>query len=236
MEALLIVFFLILIGIISVVYSGNYWGNLTEQAARNKGYRGDEWYWKGFWRGERAFHEVVAAPDLSEYTSKGGKSHLTEWAEEGFVIKKEPRMVNENDWVCKKCDRVNESYVGTCACGNTKRDNKEGDKDIKEAELEEKIAEIMKRKTESEQEWIKEVQSEAEKADDWFESSQSKQEELNIEQKELQSEHKDVQILHEYIDEELINIEKVKQYKELLDMGIISFAEYEKKRKELLDL
>lgn len=256
MEVLLIFIFIIVL-IVSVAYTGNYWGSLTEQAARNKGYRDGDWYWKGFWRGERAFHEVVAAPDLSEYTSKGGKSHLTEWAEDGFVVKKESKIVNENEWVCKKCGRANEPYVGTCACGNTKRDNKGKDTVINQADLEAKIAEIIKRKTESEQEWIKDVQKEAEKADDWFESLQGKSDIVSVEpqkftdwncdtqiespiasigQEEFQSEPEDVQIPQEYMDEELLNIEKAKQYKELLDRGIISYSEYEKKRKELLDL
>ncbi len=31
--------------------------------------------------------------------------------------------VNSNQWKCSKCGRLNENYVGTCACGNTKSQN-----------------------------------------------------------------------------------------------------------------
>ncbi len=236
---------------------GVYWGRVVEEAAISKGYRGKEWFWQGFFRGEKALYEAWLVPDLSGYTQKYEKSHLTELLEEDFVIKKKPRIEVEHGWRCKKCGRANEIYVGTCACGNTKRDNNGKDTVINQADLEAKIAEIIKRKTESEQAWIKEVQKEAEKAEDWFEGSQGKTDVASVEpqkftdwnidtqieslvasigQEEFQSEPEDVQIPQEYMDEELLNIEKAKQYKELLDRGIITYSEYEKKRKELLEL
>ena len=34
--------------------------------------------------------------------------------------KSENRFANLNQWQCSKCGKVNENYVGTCGCGNTK--------------------------------------------------------------------------------------------------------------------
>lgn len=36
------------------------------------------------------------------------------------IFTQSQRSISANQWKCSKCGRVNEDYVGTCACGNTK--------------------------------------------------------------------------------------------------------------------
>lgn len=43
--------------------------------------------------------------------------------EEALKPQQQESYASANQWKCKQCGKVNENYVGTCACGNTKDKN-----------------------------------------------------------------------------------------------------------------
>ncbi len=106
-------------------------------------------------------------------------------------IERENAMLKNNGWICKRCKNVNASYVGTCACGNTKSENNKS-------------------------------------------SVATKTQEATVDSGN--EDNGAVIAENVYKTAKTDNIQMVRQYKQLLDEGIISHEEYEKKRKELLEL
>lgn len=167
----------LLISLVITIAWSVFWGCMTNKIIENKGYA-ENWFWWGFFFGLIAFIIACTKPEChSFYMEK--PSHLTNLSRENDP-EWEASMINSNGWKCRRCKRVNASYVGTCSCGNTKAANSQSNTAAKPQATVQKPANNT-------------------------------------------SEEKD-------------NIQKVRQYKQLLDEGIISHEEYEKKRKELLDL
>ena len=48
----------------------------------------------------------------------------TEERKEDYTPGLKYNQTQSNNWECSNCGRVNQEYVGVCACGNKKSDNK----------------------------------------------------------------------------------------------------------------
>ena len=115
-----------LICIISAIVWGLIWGYATSSVIRNKNYTdADSWFWIGFFFGLVAFLIAVSKEEAkASYSSK--PTHLTAAAlkrDEEYLPKSIVNSIPANGWKCRRCGKGNENYTGTCACGNTKREN-----------------------------------------------------------------------------------------------------------------
>lgn len=97
--------------IIAIIW-GCVWGAATNAVIQNKGYD-ENWFWWGFFFGFIALLVALTKPD-NKHDYYQVPTHLTHAAE---------NIVPKNGWKCIKCGRGNSSYVGTCACGNSKLSN-----------------------------------------------------------------------------------------------------------------
>ena len=136
-------------------------------------------------------------------------------------MSKDDNELSNGGWKCNKCGNVNPNYTGTCNCGNTKEKNndikintpKRGGWKCRECgrfnsqETDMCTCGMTKDKSEEIRE-LKLVKSEA----------------GNIKQQSISNES---------IDLEMQNLQKLKSYKELLDMGAITQEEFDSKKEEL---
>ncbi len=225
---------------LDVILNGVYWGNKTGRVMEKRGDY-EKGFLKGFFGGRKAY--ILSLDTEEQHSFYTGETPLLDaMYSERNSIRATYSSKSEN-WQCKKCNRINADYVGTCACGNTKTANNQRDisakhqgPDIKTSENVQKVSENIQNETERKPDWIEDIQSEGEIAQEWFVNMQSNPDDIKVDSEIMQNEINDSHMLSQYVDKEFVNIEKVKQYKELLDRGIISYTEYEKKRKELLDL
>lgn len=80
----------------------------------------------GFFFGFIALIVALTKPDLRgvHYTLRD--THLSHIASDSYGNgNSKNTAISVDGWKCKKCGRVNCTYVGTCACGNTKQKNNE---------------------------------------------------------------------------------------------------------------
>ena len=108
--------------IIYLVY-GVVWAVATQKILENKGYSDDMWLLWGF-----LFNIAAALVALSKPDIRGNNmDRATVLGNDNPLLRNEENKKITFDcnsqWLCKKCNRVNAMYVGTCACGNTKLEN-----------------------------------------------------------------------------------------------------------------
>ncbi len=89
--------------------------------ADEKGYDGTKYGWFVFCFSIFGMLMVAALPDR-------GKSNYSNFSKKSIYSDSHsdydrPSIANEGQWKCKQCGSVNENYVSTCACGQSKRDN-----------------------------------------------------------------------------------------------------------------
>ena len=161
---------IIIIFFVIAIYIETAWAKWVNSIIRNKGYH-EDWFWIAFFFPWPALIYALSKPE-SRYKNDyyASTTHLSRVAES---------VVPENGWKCIKCGRGNAVYVGTCACGNTKFDNK------------------------------------------YVRNSNKKTAASEIDSKKL----KQISVADE-----------ISKFKKLLDEGVISAEEFEKKKKQLLDM
>lgn len=118
--------FYFLVFIVGAIVWGLIWGYATSAVIRNKNYTDyDSWFWLGFFFGLIAF--VIAETKEEAKASYSSKpTHLTAAAlkaDEAYFPNAIVNTIPANGWKCRKCGKGNENYTGTCACGNTKKEN-----------------------------------------------------------------------------------------------------------------
>ena len=101
--------------LIGFIINGVVWGIITQLIISHKNYD-ENWFWWGFFFGFIAVIVAAVKPvNRSYYETKILSSVAME--------KHDNDILKNSGWKCKKCGRVNPSYTGTCACGNTKANN-----------------------------------------------------------------------------------------------------------------
>lgn len=104
---------------------GAIWGFATNKIVENKGYD-ENWFWWGFFFGLIALLVALSKPTVyhhSEYESSE-YSPLSS-AANSFVAEHRKNSMNDGDWECYFCHRINADYVTNCGCGKSKEDSEQ---------------------------------------------------------------------------------------------------------------
>lgn len=112
-----------IIAIISLFFYGIIWGVVCNAVVRNKGY--DEiWFFWGFFFGIFAFLVAITKPTITntepDYTYSSNNNIGPKRVENKPVIHNKPA---ESMWTCNKCGNTNSGALPVCKCGNTKFEN-----------------------------------------------------------------------------------------------------------------
>ena len=191
---------------------GIIWGCATNAIIHNKGYD-ENWFWWGFFFSIIAVIVAATKPENRKYYDSGSDSN-TSYLGYNYNYSAPspsfgtPKVAGPNEWKCL-CGRVNANYIGTCACGKSKQDLEDNEKRIRKAQEEAKrLAEEKKVAEDAERmaEMAAKMAKESKAAED-------------------SNEH-----------QEIANAKAIKEYKNLLDEGIISQEEFDAKKKQLLGL
>ena len=215
-------------------------GVITKGIASSKGYDGGGWFWLGFGAGvvgiiiaacmrryesdySRAYTPRQTPNDLQSTFRDESRDYTFNTANSAKV-KKPSRaptykegLLASGGWECKKCGTVNPSYTGSCGCGNSKRENAQYSKPKEEAKPEASSAPA--------QEIPKANISPAEKAPKTEINAQDLVQKIQKAKPANVPDEQDVQMK---------KLQVLREYKALLDDGIITEEEFETKKKELL--
>lgn len=98
------------------------WGVVTYVINTNKGYEGG--FWWGFFLEIIGLIVVLCKPDNHSRVDLTS-SPLLLMSEGGVIVSssEDQSILASGGWRCRKCGRVNASFIGTCGCGTTKGDN-----------------------------------------------------------------------------------------------------------------
>ena len=115
-----------LVAIIIWLIRGCVWGFATQAIIENKGYY-ENWFWWGFFFGIIAVLVALSKPESRAYSS--ANTRYLSGVADTFSAERDKgnmsRVVDGSGWKCHFCNRVNNSYTGTCACGKTKEELRE---------------------------------------------------------------------------------------------------------------
>ena len=66
----------------------------------------------------------IICPNCGEHNGKNNvrcfKCHTPLTSKANNQNKAYNQTLNKNEWICPKCGRTNQNYVGTCGCGEVK--------------------------------------------------------------------------------------------------------------------
>ena len=189
------------IGLIVFVVRGCIWGAISRSVMEGKGYSdASSWFWWGFFFDIIAVIIALTKPDLNVRQEADLVNRNS-----GIVINQN-KEAGDNEWKCRFYNKINANYVGTCGCGKTKQDSKEG---------------YLKRAREM-SEWTKQNQQ----------GSKDIKEENSTSQTTTEAYTSDAHT--NSVDSEYKKVEIIKKYKELLDANAITQEEFDKKKREIL--
>lgn len=120
---------------IGFIVWGLVWGFATKTVIKNKGYD-DNWFWWGFFFGFIALIVACAKPEnRSRYDYSDSQGSTLSYAASAYAHEVQSKKTfHDGGWTCK-CGRVNNSYIGTCACGRTKAEIQKEENEAKEKEV-----------------------------------------------------------------------------------------------------
>lgn len=125
-----------LIAIIIWLISSIIWGFATQTIVENKGYY-ENWFWWGFFFGIIAVLVALSKPQSHAYDA-GNVDRLT-YVADTYMIERngqqDSKVVTSGKWKCHFCNRINESYTGTCVCGRSKSDTENFAKQREEEQM-----------------------------------------------------------------------------------------------------
>ncbi len=200
---------------IAVIIWGVIWGYVAQTVNESKGYDGG--FWLGFFLGFIGLIIVACKAEChSSVETLDSTSSLLKTIED-------QKTVSTGDWKCI-CGCVNSDYVGTCSCGRTRDESSTTYENLVKASEDECNKRILAHGG-----WkciCGRVNS-----DYVGTCSCGRTKNENSETQETP-----IQRATEKEDKELLNLQKLKSYKELLDFGIISKEEFDKKKSELLNI
>lgn len=221
--------------ILILCIQGCVWGIATDQVLKNKGYN-ESWFWWGFFFSFLALIVALTKPEQHKYKYKESESE-SEW-----------KILAHGGWICG-CGRTNPNYTGTCACGAPKERSVNSkaalpaSAAVKQAELER--LKIEENKILQKGGWKCRRCGKVNPEFIGFcacgmTKGQSKEVDQRYEREENEKRAAAEEMQKNTIDEngsgEKDKFEEIKKYKELLDSGIISEEEFNKKKTELLGL
>ncbi|WP_368189005.1 SHOCT domain-containing protein [Blautia sp. 1033sp1_1033st1_G9_1033SCRN_220408] len=114
--------------IIGVIIWGIVWGYATKAVINNKGYD-DNWFWWGFFFGFIALIVALTKPENKrsqyDYNSLDSENYNynNNYGRSSLFQDNSSSAREEGMWKCSFCGRMNNNYVGTCACGKTKNES-----------------------------------------------------------------------------------------------------------------
>lgn len=115
-------------------------GTITKNMNEEKGYYGG-FAW-GFWLGIIGIIVIACKPDARLFKCnerEEPKSSLWERQQE-----EEERLLRNGGWKCFFCNRTNPGYATMCACGRTKKESKDAQKNKNESIAVEKETDSLK--------------------------------------------------------------------------------------------
>ena len=228
--------------IITFCIQGCVWGFVTNKVIENKGYS-ENWFWWGFFFG--LFAVIVAATKPECHYYENTEPSWMQSASHDRVI------LSQGGWICG-CGKTNPSYTGTCSCGATK------DSSVSSKISSSVDSPLVVAANQVELEKLKAEERHTLENDGWrcrrcgkvnpefigfcscgMTRGQSIKIDQEYEQEEAEKAVKETnQMSNAKVKDSGVydKFDEIKKYKELLDSGIISTEEFEKKKTELLDL
>ena len=177
-----------------------FWGWATNKVVENKGYT-DSWFVWGFLLGFIAF--IIALTKESNHTSIYNSFSPLTLASKEHDEELKAMLARGSGWQCRKCKKINPNYIGTCSCGNAKREN---NITVKSVDNVKSIGTTIS--SDNSKQKTKEVKKNVEEITENTDTT-----------KEIAIEEKKARILM--------------QYKELLDSGLITQQEFDNKKKQI---
>ncbi|MBQ9887548.1 MAG: SHOCT domain-containing protein [Lachnospiraceae bacterium] len=199
-----------------------FWGWATNKVVENKGYT-DSWFIWGFLLGLLAFIIALTREDCHSniYSSP---TALT-LASKEYEDELKDMHASGKSWQCRRCKKINPYYIGTCSCGNTKRENNGyGVKPAASAAVAKPVisAAVVKPADDA-----KSKGSTANAVSSASKDNETKQ--------DVQEAAKSTEAANEAVYEDR-EVRILKQYKALLDSGIITQQEFDNKKKQIFGL
>ena len=190
------------------------WGWATNKIVENKGYS-ENWFWWGFFFGLIALIVALTKPDIrgqqTTYTPMYGNV-----SNNSSSLYREKRVATGTEWQCAYCRRINQAFVGTCACGHSRSETEE------KKRLDHIAAqEFSNAHTDSSQSTFEDFVAPLKEEHPVFSAETNKAQQSQISSVKQTEEEK---------------VNAIRQYKALMDEGIISPEEFETKKKDLLGL
>lgn len=233
--------------IVYVVIYGCIWGFVTQKVIDNKGYS-DNWFWWGFFFG--FFATIIAATKPQCHSDY----ETPTWTNNSSNQNSPDRsMMASGGWICS-CGRTNPSYTGTCSCGQSKYGSTKNQAKVLA------VSPLTIAANEAEMERIKREASKIIANGGWrcrkcgkgnpdfinccvcgMTRRESKEIDKKYEQeaeeaKKVEEVNREEQLNKDKTKEQMDKFEEIKKYKDLLDNGIITEEEFNKKKSEFLGL
>ena len=193
-----------MVWVVSLIVYSIIWGVVCKKVIENKGYE-ESWFWWGFFFGIFAFFVAISKPQRVVENKVVGNTYLSRIAEESTRT----RILKEGGWECPNCKAMNVRGLITCNCGTRKPDP---------------YGAVEKKTNSKETGWKCNECGTWNTVGTYICKCGMKKSENDKIQAEAEKAKTDI----------TDNIEVIKKFKELLDMGAITQEEFEMKKKEFL--
>lgn len=202
---------------------GLIWGYVCRAVVRNKGYY-DDWFLWGFIFGIFAFLVAISKPAIQQIQPMYPvQPSIAPQSTNSTNL----NLLNNDRRVCPKCKKTNEKYITSCSCGEEKPSMSAYEK-YKQAEREKTMWTCYKCGKKNPQGIY--ICSCGNKKSNNIENAQSETDVQKIAEN-AQSENA-VQKITE--NDKIVQLDILKKYKELLDVGAITQEEFDRKKAEIL--
>lgn len=136
------IFIIIVISLLLVVGSCTLSGYITKKRMDEKGYNGDDYFWKGFFFGSEHAHFIPPNPERNHDSKRTlfTKFHGETDAQKQARMKAD--IMRAGGWECAFCGRAINKFFGSCGCGKTKAETIEKLQELKAQEVVAKASEV----------------------------------------------------------------------------------------------
>ncbi len=108
--------------ILGIIFYSVVWAVVCSKVAENKGYERGNWHIWGFFFGIFAFLVLVTKQPKSKTVTVEPESALSRMVREDEELKEKRAIASGTMWKCPKCKKANSNYIRTCSCGTEKPD------------------------------------------------------------------------------------------------------------------
>ena len=197
------------------IVQGIIWGWATNKIVENKGYN-ENWFWWGFFFGLIALIVALTKPDINGQQQTAYTPMYGNVSNNSSTLFREKRVASGTEWTCAYCHRINQAFVGTCACGHSKSES-----DEKHRRDQAETRAFIEARPSSQPNSFEGFAAPLKEEHPVFSAATNQP---------VQSKP----VVDEQTEE--TKVKAIRQYKALMDEGIISPEEFEAKKKELLGL